>query len=139
MGKKRAGRAGVLRDCRFDLEDEVQGPAKGFSSEGDGLADGGWTFWLNTFWLDIAPLEIAFPLYEVPPDHLNRGRDDGGGTNVQTHSVCLLSNSGSRPGIIPKTTEQSSTGCYGSARLVFPGGTIRRPAQPSGAAAQPVK
>ena len=26
---------------RFDLEDEVQGAAKGFSAEGDGLADGG--------------------------------------------------------------------------------------------------
>ena len=28
----------------FDLEDEVQGAAKGFSREGDGLACGGWTF-----------------------------------------------------------------------------------------------
>jgi hypothetical protein len=66
----------------FDLEDEVpQGAAKGFSSEGDGLAYGGWTFWLTTFYLDIGPLEIAFPLDEVPPDHLNRRRDDCGGTN----------------------------------------------------------
>ncbi|HJT55290.1 MAG TPA: hypothetical protein VJ761_02255, partial [Ktedonobacteraceae bacterium] len=31
----------------FDLEDEVQGAAKGFSSEVDGLAYGGWTFWLT--------------------------------------------------------------------------------------------
>ena len=29
---------------RFNLEDEVQGAAKGSSSEGDGLAYGGWTF-----------------------------------------------------------------------------------------------
>jgi Tn3 transposase DDE domain len=37
----------------FDLEDEVQGAAKGFSPEGDGLADGGWTLWLTPFYLDI--------------------------------------------------------------------------------------
>jgi len=37
----------------FDLEDEVQGAAKGFSCEVDGLAYGGWTFWLTTFYLDI--------------------------------------------------------------------------------------
>ncbi len=37
----------------FDLEDEVQGAAKGFSSEVDGLAHGGWTFWLTPFYLDI--------------------------------------------------------------------------------------
>jgi hypothetical protein len=37
----------------FDLEDEVQGAAKGFSREGDGLAYGGRTFWLNTFYLEI--------------------------------------------------------------------------------------
>lgn len=37
----------------FDLEDEVQGAAKCFSSEVDGLAYGGWTFWLTTFYLDI--------------------------------------------------------------------------------------
>jgi hypothetical protein len=66
---------------RFNLEDEVQGAAKGFSSEGDGLAYGGWTFWLTTFYLDIGPLEIAFPLDEIPPDHLDRSCDDGGGTN----------------------------------------------------------
>jgi hypothetical protein len=66
---------------RFNLEDEVQGAAKGLSSEGDGLAYGGWTFWLTTFCLDIGPLEIAFPLDEVPPHHLNRGCDDGGGTD----------------------------------------------------------
>ena len=34
-------------------EDEVQGAAKGFSCEGDGLAYGGWTFWLTPFYLDI--------------------------------------------------------------------------------------
>jgi len=76
---------------RFDLEDEVQGAAKGFSSEGDGLAYGGWTFWLKTFYLDIGPVGIAFLLYEVPPDHLNRGCDDGGGTDCQAHSMFLLS------------------------------------------------
>jgi hypothetical protein len=67
----------------FDLEDEVQGAAKGFSCEVDGLAYAGWTFWLTPFYLDraIKPLGIAFPLYEVPPDHLNRRRDDCGGTN----------------------------------------------------------
>jgi hypothetical protein len=37
----------------FDLEDEVPGAAKGFSCEGDGLAYGGWTFWLTPFYLDI--------------------------------------------------------------------------------------
>jgi hypothetical protein len=61
---------------RFDLEDEVQGAAKGFSSEGDGLADGGWTFWLTTFYLDIGPLGIALPLDEILPDQLNRGCDN---------------------------------------------------------------
>ncbi len=65
----------------FDLEDEVQGAAEDFSSEVDGLACGGWTFWLNPLYLGIGPLGIAFPLYEVLPDHLNRGCDDGGGTN----------------------------------------------------------
>jgi hypothetical protein len=84
----------------FDLEDEVQGAAKDFSSEGDGLAYGGWTFWLNTFYLDIGPLRIAFPLYEVPPDHLDRRRDDCDGTDCQTQSVFLLSISGGRQGII---------------------------------------
>src|SRR5437667_8627358 len=84
----------------FDLEDEVPGAAKGFSREVDGLAYGGWTFWLTTFYLDIGPLGIAFPLYEVPPDHLDRRRDDGGGTNCQTHSVFLLSISGLRQGLI---------------------------------------
>ncbi|HXZ03201.1 MAG TPA: hypothetical protein VEH81_00130 [Ktedonobacteraceae bacterium] len=74
----------------FDLEGEVQGAAKGFSPEGDGLAYGGWTFWLNPFYLDIGPLGIAFPLYEVLPDHIDRGCDGGGGTNCQTHSVFLL-------------------------------------------------
>jgi hypothetical protein len=84
----------------FDFEDEVQGEAKGSSSEVDGLACGGWTFWLNTFYLDIGPLGIAFPLYEVPPDHLDRRRDDCDGTDCQAHSVFLLSISGLRQGII---------------------------------------
>jgi hypothetical protein len=79
----------------FDLEEEVQGAAKGFSSEFDGLAYGGWTFWLTTFYLDIGPLGIAFPLYEVPPDHLDRCRDDCGGTDCQAHRMFLLSSSGS--------------------------------------------
>jgi hypothetical protein len=79
----------------FDLEDEVPpGAAKGFSCEGDGLADGGWTFWLTTFYRDIGPLGPAFPLDEVLPDHLDRRRDDGGGTNCQTHSMFLLSIAG---------------------------------------------
>jgi hypothetical protein len=85
---------------RFDLEDEVQGAAKGFSSEGDGLAYGGWTFWLKTFYLDIGPLGIPFPSYEVPPDHLDRRRDDCDGTDGQAHSMFLLSISGLRQGII---------------------------------------
>jgi hypothetical protein len=38
----------------FDLEDEVQGAAKGFSCEVDGLADAGWTFWPTPFYLDRA-------------------------------------------------------------------------------------
>jgi hypothetical protein len=37
----------------FDLEDEVPGAAQGFSCEVDGLAYGGWTFWLKTFCLEI--------------------------------------------------------------------------------------
>ena len=37
----------------FDLEGEVQGADKDFSSEGDGLAYGGWTFRLTPFYLDI--------------------------------------------------------------------------------------
>jgi hypothetical protein len=76
---------------RFDLEDEVQGAAKGFSREVDGLASGGWTFWLTTFCLDIGPLGSAFPLYEVLPDQLKWGCDDGGGTDCQTHRMFLLS------------------------------------------------
>jgi hypothetical protein len=71
MGKKHAGRAGVFR------------------------ADGGWPFWLTTFYLDIGPLEIAFPLDKVRPDDPNRGCDDRGGTNRQTHGVFLISISGS--------------------------------------------
>jgi hypothetical protein len=76
----------------FDLEGEVQGAAQNFSCEVDGLAYRGWTFWLTPFCLDraIKPLGIAFPLYKVPPDHLNRGCDDGGGTDCQTHSMFLL-------------------------------------------------
>ena len=77
----------------FDLEDEVQGAAKDFSGEVDGLAYGGWTFWLSSVLPGraIEPLGIAFPLYEVPPDHLDRRRDDCGGTDCQTHSMLLLS------------------------------------------------
>jgi hypothetical protein len=33
----------------FDLENEVPGAAQGFSPEVDGLACGGWTFWLTPF------------------------------------------------------------------------------------------
>ena len=76
---------------RFDLEGEVQGAAQDFSAESDGLACGGWTFWLNTFCLDIGPPGIAFPLYEGRPDYLDWRRDDGGGTNCQPHSRFLLS------------------------------------------------
>jgi len=76
----------------FDFENEVQGAAKGFSCEVDGLAYGGWTFWLTPFYMDraIKPLGIAFPSYEIPPDHLNRRCDDVGGTDCQTHSMFLL-------------------------------------------------
>jgi hypothetical protein len=77
----------------FDLEDEVQGAAKGFSREVNGLAYGGWTFWLTPFYLDIGPLGIAFPLDEVLPDRLDRRSDDGGGTDCQAHSMFLLSKS----------------------------------------------
>jgi hypothetical protein len=65
----------------FDLEGEVQGAAQGFACEVDGLAGSGGTFGLNTFCLDIGPLGISFPFYEVRPDHLDRRRDDGGGTD----------------------------------------------------------
>jgi hypothetical protein len=66
---------------RFDLEEEVPGAAKGFSCEGDGLAHGGWTFWLTSFYLGVGPRGVALPLDEVLPDYLNRGGDDGGGTD----------------------------------------------------------
>src|SRR5439155_17348400 len=59
-------------------------------------AYGGWTFWLNTFYPDIRPLGIALPPYEVPPDHLDRRRDDCGGTDCQAHGMFLLSSSGLR-------------------------------------------
>ena len=65
----------------FDLEDEAQGAAKGFPVEVDGLTCGGGTCWLTAFYLDIGPPGIAFPLDEVCPDHLDRGRDDCNGTN----------------------------------------------------------
>src|SRR5258708_33757539 len=86
----------------FDLEDEVQGSAKGFSCEVDGLAYGGWTFWLTPFCLEraIKPLGPAVPLNEDPPDHLDLGCDDGGGTDCQTHRMFLLSISGWRQGTI---------------------------------------
>ncbi len=56
----------------FDLEDEVPGAAKGFSSEVDGLADGGWTFWLTTFWLDRA-IKILSHTFGSWADLLRRG------------------------------------------------------------------
>ena len=65
----------------FDLEGEAHGAAKSFSCEVDGLACGGWTFWLTAFYPDIGPIEIAFPLYEVVPDHFDRRRDDCDGTD----------------------------------------------------------
>jgi hypothetical protein len=71
---------------RFDLEDEAQGEAKGFAREVDSLARGSWTGWLNPFWLDIGPPGIALPLHQVPPDYRQRGGDNGGGTNGQTHA-----------------------------------------------------
>jgi hypothetical protein len=103
----------------FDLEDEVPGAAKGFSCEVDGLAYGGWTFWLTAFYLDIGrePLGIAFPLYEVLPDHLDRCRDDCGGTDCQAHSVFLLSISGSRQGIIYALPPSWSHTTGGSGRV----------------------
>jgi hypothetical protein len=65
----------------FDLEDEVPRTAKGFSREVDGLAGSRRAFWLNTFYVDIGPVGIALPVGEVLPDHLDRGRDDGGRTH----------------------------------------------------------
>lgn len=55
--------------------------AKGFYIEVDGLAYDGWTVWLNRFYLHTGPVAIAFPLYEILPDHLDRGCDDRGGTD----------------------------------------------------------
>lgn len=46
----------------FNLEEEAPGAAKGFSREGDGLADRGRAFWLNTFYPDIGPVGIAVPV-----------------------------------------------------------------------------
>jgi hypothetical protein len=65
----------------FDFEDEAPSAAKGFPHEVDGLAHAGRTFGLSTFYLDIGPIRIAFPLHEVLPHQLNRGCDDGGGTD----------------------------------------------------------
>jgi len=67
----------------LDLEAEVRGEAQGFSCEGDGLANRGWAFWLTPFYPKraIKPLGIAFPVDEVLPYHLDRGGDDGGGTD----------------------------------------------------------
>jgi hypothetical protein len=84
----------------FDLEEEVPGAAKGFSYEGDGLTYGDRAFWLRTFYLDVGPLGIAFPLCEVRPDHLDGGGDDGDGTDGEAHRVFLLAISGLRHGIV---------------------------------------
>jgi hypothetical protein len=102
----------------FDLEAEVQGAAQDFSCEGDGLAYGGWTFWLTTFYLDIVPpLGPAFPLDEVPPDHLDRRRDDGGGTDCQTHRMFFLSISGWRQGTMYASPPSWSHETSGSGRV----------------------
>jgi hypothetical protein len=73
----------------FDLKDEVLGAAKGFASEGGGLADRGRACWLNMVYLDIGPIGIVFPLGEVLPHHLDRG---GGGDRIhcEAHRVLLL-------------------------------------------------
>jgi hypothetical protein len=60
----------------FDFEVEAQDAGKAFSSEIDGLACACRTFRLAPFHLDIGPLGIAFPFYEVPPDYFDRRRDD---------------------------------------------------------------
>ncbi len=73
----------------FDLEGEARGEAKGFSGEVDGLACDGRTLGLNPFYPGICPLEIALPLYEVPPDHLDRRGDDCDGTDAQAHRMFL--------------------------------------------------
>jgi hypothetical protein len=67
----------------LNLEAKARSEAKGFSCEGDGLADRGWAFGLKSFdpKRAIKPLGIAFPVDEVLPDHLNRGGDDGSGTD----------------------------------------------------------
>jgi hypothetical protein len=74
----------------LNLEGEAQGAAKVFPCEVEGLADAGWTFWLSPFYLDTGPFGIAFPLYEVLPDHLDRRRDDRSGTDCQAHRMFLL-------------------------------------------------
>ncbi len=40
----------------FDFEAKTPGEAKRFSCEGNSLAYGGWTFWLNSFRMGIGPL-----------------------------------------------------------------------------------
>jgi hypothetical protein len=65
----------------LDLEGEAQSEAKDFPAESDSLACGCRTFWLGTFYLDAGPLGIAFPFDEVLPDHLDRRRDHGDGTD----------------------------------------------------------
>ena len=56
----------------FDLEDEVQGAAKGFSCEVDGLAYAGWTFWLTPFYLDRA-IKMLSHTFGSWADLLRRG------------------------------------------------------------------
>ena len=76
---------------RFHLEGEVQDAANGFWAEDDRLTHGGRTVRIKTYHPDIGPLVIAFPLDEVRPDQLYGSRDDGDGTNRQTHSEFFFS------------------------------------------------
>jgi hypothetical protein len=70
----------ALRFCRLPPRYAVCPP-----SEGDRLADGGWTVWLKSFDPESAtkPLGMAFPAHQVLPDHLDWGGDDGGRTPEQ--------------------------------------------------------
>src|SRR5262245_58341116 len=104
----------------FDLEEEARGQAKGFSGEGDGLADGGGTIWLKSFDPEraIKPLEIAFPVHQVLPDHLDWGRNDGGGADTKAHHVFLLLIAGWRQGMVRRrrTMGADSIAAWGRSR-----------------------
>jgi hypothetical protein len=56
-------------------------PKQGSPPKVAGLAYAGRTFGLSSFYLDIGPIGVPFPLHEAFPHQLNGGCDDCGGTD----------------------------------------------------------